>query len=468
MTESAAREPVDLLVTAAGIVTQDAQDHIFSPGALAVRGDRVLAVGPAGDVASRYQAAKTIDAAGCYVFPGLINTHNHLWQTLLKGLGDDMPLIAWIEALLVPTIPLLDDEASYAAAALGALEAARSGCTLTLDFFHHHPRTSIYDEVYRAFRDIGGGVIVGRAVRDRLPPNAPSPPNDLSFDGQLAHCRALFEEHGPNGAWLAPSAMWAMTPQGLRQVRAMADELGMRITIHMNEVKFDSEESERRWGVRSVPYLESLGFLEHDVLHAHGVWNDPADIEILARRRSPVSYNPISNMYLASGIPPIVAMREAGVRLSLATDGAASNNSQDMIEALKFGALLQKVAHCDPLAVTAPEILRMATIGGADSLGRADLGRLAPGMQADFFVFDPRRPKSTPLHDPISALVYTGGEHNVVTTVAAGRVILENGQFVSANEAELLERGQSVATSLAERAGTLEKSRQRRQQAQPR
>jgi 5-methylthioadenosine/S-adenosylhomocysteine deaminase len=185
------------------------------------------------------------------------------------------------------------------------------------------------------------------------------------------------------------------------------------------------------------------------VLHAHGVWNDDEDIRLLARHRCAVSYNPVSNMYLGSGIPPIVKMREAGVRLSLATDGAASNNSQDMIEALKLGALLQKVAHKDSTVLTAPEILRMATVGGADAIHRPDLGHLAPGMRADFFLFDPRHAKSTPLHDPISTLVYTGGEHNVVTTVAAGRIVLEDGKITAVNEAEMLERAQHAAERLA-------------------
>jgi 5-methylthioadenosine/S-adenosylhomocysteine deaminase len=193
--------------------------------------------------------------------------------------------------------------------------------------------------------------------------------------------------------------------------------------------------------------------LQDDVLHAHGVWNDDEDIRLLAQHRCAVSYNPISNMYLGSGVPPIVKMREAGVRLSLATDGAASNNSQDMIEALKFGALLQKVAHKDSTIVTAPEILRMATVGGADALHRADLGYLAPEMRADFFLFDPKHAKSTPLHDPISTLVYTGGEHNVVTTVSAGRVVLEDGRITGVDEGAILARAQDAAERLSRRAG---------------
>jgi 5-methylthioadenosine/S-adenosylhomocysteine deaminase len=454
MTEQqSAPAPCDLLVVAAGVVTVDPADTIHRPGAVAVRGDTILAVGAPDDLARAYAPARRIDAPACWVFPGLINTHNHLWQTMLKGLGDDMGLIDWIRTLLLPTMPAMDDEAAYCGAALGALEAARAGCTTTLDFMHHFPRLSLFDETIRAFDEIGPRLVMARTVREQVG-SAPSVfPDDIDLDAQLAHIVALRERYGPDRVWVAPGTVWGMTPDGLKQVRAFADRHAMPITIHMNEVPFDSEETQRRFGMRSIPFLDSLGFLRDDVLHAHGVWCDDADIEILARRRCAVSYNPVSNMYLGSGIPPIVKMREAGVRLSLATDGAASNNSQDMIEALKFGALLQKVAHTDSAIMSAPEILRMATVGGADALHRPDLGSLEAGKKADFFLFDPRRPKSTPLHDPISALVYTGGEHNVVTTVVGGRVVLEDGAFTRANEADLLDRAARAAADLAQRAG---------------
>lgn len=444
--------PADLLVTAASVITLDASDTVYAPGAIAVRGERIAAVGPVEEITGRYQASRRIDAPRCHVFPGLINTHNHLWQTLLKGLGDDLPLIDWIEALLVPTIPLLDERLCYLGAALGALEAARCGCTTTLDFMHAVRRVGAYDAVLRAFQDVGGSLVLARGLRDRAP-DSESLVDELPLQAQLDDCRRLFEQYGRERIWLAPSTVWSMTEAGLKAVRQLADELGLRITIHMNEVRFDSEESLRRFNRRSLPYLEAIGFLGPDVLHAHGVWLDEEDIRILARHSCAVSYNPVSNMYLGSGIPPIVALLAARVRVALATDGAASNNSQDMIEALKFGALLQKVAHCDPTVLTARQLLRLATIGGAEALGRGDLGYLAPGARADFFLFDPRTPKSTPLHDPVSTLVYAGGEQNVVTTVAAGRVVLEDGRITTVDEDALLAEAQQAAEALARRAG---------------
>ncbi len=452
---SAASAPCDLLVIAAGVVTVDGNNTIHRPGAIAVSGEKIVAVGAPDDLMRTYSPQKRIDRPACWIFPGLINTHNHLWQTMLKGLGDDMGLIDWIRTLLVPTMPLIDDEAAYLGSALGALESARSGCTTMLDFMHHFPRLSLYDETIRAWDEIGGSLVMGRSVRDNVQTTTAGYAADLTLDQQLAHVEALLERHGRDRVWVAPGTVWGMSVDGLKQVRAFADRLGALITIHMNEVPFDSEESVRRFGMRSVPLLASIGFLNEDVLHAHGVWNDDEDIRLLAKHRCAVSYNPVSNMYLGSGIPPILKMRDAGVRLSLATDGAASNNSQDMIEALKLGALLQKVAHKDSTAMSAPEILRMATVGGADALQRPDVGHLAPDMRADFFLFDPRTARSTPLHDPISTLVYAGGEQNVVTTVAAGRVVLEDGIITGVNEADLLAQAQDAAARLAEKVRAL-------------
>jgi 5-methylthioadenosine/S-adenosylhomocysteine deaminase len=446
-------QTVDLIASAASVVTLDRDYTVHSPGALAVAGERIVAVGPPDELTQRYRATRRLDAPDCFIFPGLINTHTHLWQTLLKGLGDEMPLMEWIERLLLPTLPHLDAEACYLAAALGALEAARCGCTTTLDFMHGHADPNVYDAVIRAFEDIGGNLVLGRGLRDRTAESSTSP-LEATLAEQLDDCRRLFETYGRERVWLAPSTVWAMTEAGLRSVRTLADELGMLITIHMNEVKFDSAESLRRFNQRSLPYLDSLGFLKPDVLHAHGVWLDDWDLELLARNGCAVSYAPISNMYLGSGTPRILDLQAAGIRLSLATDGAASNNGQDLIEALKFGALLQKVTHCDPTALSAPAILRLATLGGGDALHRPDLGQIAPSSRADFFVFDPRHPKSIPVHDPVSTLVYAGGEHNIVTTVAAGRVVLENGRFPGIDERAILAQAQEMAAHLARTAGT--------------
>jgi 5-methylthioadenosine/S-adenosylhomocysteine deaminase len=245
-----------------------------------------------------------------------------------------------------------------------------------------------------------------------------------------------------------------MEAESLRTTRRMADERGMRMSLHTDEVLFDSAESMRRFGMRTVPFLDSIGFLGPDVLHAHCVHLTEEDCQTLARNNGCVSYNPVSNMYLGSGVPPIPRLLELGVTVSLGADGAASNNSQDMLEALKVGALLPKVAAQDPAIFTAPDSLRIATSGGAAALGRDDFGALEPGKRADLFIFDPRHAKSIPVHDPVSTLVYSSGEVNVRTTIVGGKPVLEEGRIVGVDEAAILREAQTLAEQLSETAGT--------------
>src|SRR5207248_2164765 len=175
---------------------------------------------------------------------------------------------------------------------------------------------------------------------------------------------------------------------------------------------------------------------------------------ILARHGGCVSYNPVSNMYLGSGVPPIPKLLDLGVTVSLGADGAASNNSQDMLEALKIGALLPKVAWRDPAIFTAADALRIATSGGATALGRDDFGSLEVGKRADLFIFDPRHAKSVPVHDPVSTLVYASGQVNVRTTIVEGRVVLDEGRMVGVDEDAILREAQTLAEQLSEIAGT--------------
>jgi 5-methylthioadenosine/S-adenosylhomocysteine deaminase len=443
---------VDLLLVGGTVVTARPDGLVVPDAALAVRGDAIVALGPRAEVEAGGVARRTIDAAGRFVFPGLVDTHTHLYQTLLKGLGDDLPLMEWIDACTLPSIPHLTPRMCYVAAAVGCVESLRSGCTTIFDYMVDHADTEVFDAIMRAFDDVGIQGILGRGLRDRQPAGVGLEP--VPIEAQLADCARLEERYGRRRVWLAPGATWAMEVDGLRATRRLADERGLRISLHTDEVPFDSDESRRRFGERTVPFLDRLGFLGPDVLHAHCVHLTEADCQTLARHGAAVSYNPVSNMYLGSGVPPIPRLLDLGVTVGLGADGAASNNSQDMLEALKVGALLQKVHHRDPAIFTAADAVRVATSGGAAALGRDDFGTLEVGRRADLFVFDPLQAKSAPVHDPVSTLVYSGGEGNVRTTVVGGRVVLDEGRIVGVNEGALLAEAQTLAEQLADRAGT--------------
>src|SRR5262245_38352397 len=402
-------------------------------------------------------------ADGTLVFPGLVDPHTALYRTLLKGLGDDLPLMEWLDACTLPSIPHLSARMCYVAAALGCVESLRSGCTTIFDYMADHPDTEVYDAIIQAFEDVGIQGILGRGLRDRQTEAVQLTLPRIT--DQLADCVRLVEAYGPSRVWLAPGATWALEEDSLRAARQLANERGLRLSLHTDEVVFDSQESLRRFGQRTVPFLERIGFLGPDVLHAHCVQLTDEDCVILARHGSKVSYNPVSNMYLGSGVPPIPRLLDLGVTVGLGADGAASNNSQDMLEALKVGALLPKVATRDPAVFTAGDALHIATEGGAAALGRDDFGTLAVGKRADLFIFDPLHAKSTPVLDPVSTLVYASGEVNVQTTVVGGHVVLDNGLISGVNEQAILGEAQSLAEQLADLAGTRARVKARRMAA---
>ena len=443
---------VDLLILGGTVVTARPDGLLLADGAIAIRGASIEALGPRHELEGRFEARRTLKADGQIVFPGLVDTHTHLYQTLLKGLGDDLPLMEWLDACTLPSIPHLTTRMCYVAAALGCIESLRSGCTTLFDYTVDLPDTTVYDATLKAFDDVGIQGILGRGLRDRQAANVSVrfPP----LADQLADCARLVDTYGPHRVWLAPGIHVGHGADGLRAVRRMATERGMRISLHTDEVLFDSQESMRRFGLRTIPFLESIDFLGPDVLHAHCVQLTEEDCQILARRRGAVSYNPVSNMYLGSGVPPIPRLLDLGVTVGLGADGAASNNSQDMLEALKVGALLPKVAARDPAIFTAGDALRLATSGGAAALGRDDFGTLEVGKRADLFIFDPHHAKSIPVHDPISTLVYSSGQVNVRTTVVGGKVVLDDRRIVGVDEDAILREAQTLAEQLAEVAGT--------------
>jgi 5-methylthioadenosine/S-adenosylhomocysteine deaminase len=443
---------VDLLIRGGTLVTAGPDGLVLPDGAIAIRQDSILEIGPREQVAPHVSARRTIDARGMLIYPGLVDTHTHLYQTLLKGLGDDLPLMEWLDACTLPSIPHLTPRLCYVAAALGCIESLRSGCTTIFDYMVDHPDGEVYDAILQAFEDVGIQGILGRGLRDR---QTEAVRIELaSIEDQLADCVRLVDAYGPRKVWLAPGATWAVEEHSLRAIRRLANERGLRMSLHTDEVVFDSDESLRRFGQRTVPFLERIGLLGPDVLHAHCVQLTEEDCEILARHGACVSYNPVSNMYLGSGVPPIPRLLELGVTVGLGADGAASNNSQDMLEALKIAALLPKVAWRDPAIFTASDAVRLATSGGAAALGRDDFGALEPGKRADLFIFDPLHAKSIPVHDPVSTLVYASGEANVRTTIVGGKVVLDDRRIIGVDEQAILREAQSLAEQLSERAGT--------------
>ncbi len=254
---------------------------------------------------------------------------------------------------------------------------------------------------------------------------------------------------------LAIGSIWGMTEPGLRAVRRVADETGMTITMHVNESPFDNASSQERWGENTIPMLNKTGILGPDFLAVHCVHMTEEDIALFVEHGVAVAYNAVSNMYLGSGIAPIVRMTEAGITVGIASDGSGSNNCQDMLETLKFSALLQKVGRLEAGCVLAQTAFDWATCDGARAIGLdGQVGSLAPGKRADFFLLNPFTPKAIPVHDPVATLVYSAGQANVETVVVDGQVVMAGGVFTQLDEDALLREAQRAAQQLAKRAGT--------------
>ena len=448
---------MDILIEHGTVVTVNNKREIIKDGALAIEGGKITAVGKT-DVVKKYgKADKVIDARGKAVIPGLIDTHNHLFQTLLKGVGDDRKLINWILDSIQPAIPVMTAEDVYAAALLGCVEMIKSGTTSCVDFMGF-PNPKFSEQVIRAFRETGIRGTLGRTVLDTGEEFGLIKEQIQPSEEALRECKRLMTKyHGSEGGRIRVmtgiTTSWLCTEEAMMKVREFANKYGTGLTIHVGETRDEREISLKRHGVPEIEYIDRLGILGPDVLAVHCVWVTDKELAILKRTGTNVSHNPESNMYLASGISPVPKMLTAGINVALACDGAASNNNLDMFEAMRCAALLHKVGTLDPTAITANQVFEMATINGAKALGRSkELGALEVDKKADVVLVDLRRPNTTPVHNAVSSIVYCANGDNVDTVIVNGQVVMEDRTFTSIDEEKTLELGQSTAVDLVERS----------------
>ncbi len=448
---------VDLIISGGTIITQNARREIITNGAIVINKSDIVAVDTDVSIQSQYVAKKTINAVSNFVFPGLINTHTHLFQTFIKGLGQGLSLYEWVDSIAAPSAVAMAPREAYLSAMLGCMESLHCGTTTILDFMYSMPTTRLYHEVSQAFHDIGMRGILGIGLMETGEQHKLSPSQFRPVNEALEEWKDLSPQFLSDRITLAlaPEVAFGITSAGIESIQRFAAENNMLVTIHVNETDDDDQAMLQDYGQRCIPFLETLGFWGPGVLAVHCVKMQPEDIEIFTQHDVKISHNPVSNMYLGVGPAPIVEMLEKGLTISLATDGAGSNNSQDMIETMKCAGLLHRIFKQNPAVMSAQMVLDMATIEGARSIGQATrIGSIEPGKQADMFIFDPLHPKAVPVLDPVSSLVFSSGSDSVKTTIIAGKVVLEDGKITSINERELLLESQTVARDLSRRVGT--------------
>ena len=442
------------------IVTVNGKREVFFKGAIAVKDDRIVEVGPSEELEKKYTDCKKVtDLDGKIVFPGFVNTHNHLFQTLLRGLGDDMVLKDWLETMTFPAATNLLPEDCYHGAMLGLMEGIHSGITTNLDYMYPHPREGLDDGVIKAMRELGVRGIFGRGCMDTGAQFGVHPGIMQTREQIEKGVRDIFEryhncDNGRIKVWVAPAAMWSNTRETLEMLWKITNEYKSGFTVHISETEFDREAAKELHGKWDIDAMLDMGICGPNVLMVHCVHLTEEDIQKAAKYDLKISYNPCSNMYLSSGVAPIPELLKAGVTCSLGVDGAASNNANDMIELMKNASLLQKVSTRDPLSMSAEKVVEMATIDGARAVGlEQEIGSLEAGKKADLVVFDPYAcGKAVPLHNPCSTLVYSASLQNITDVMVDGRVIMERGKILTVeDEAKELRAAQKAAEDLCER-----------------
>ena len=432
---------VDLIITGGTVVTMDAARHVYNDGAVAVRGDSIVAAGSQSDIASRYDAARTIDATGEIVMPGLINGHQHAAMSLFRGLADDLALNDWLQKYIFPAEArnVTPDFVTWGTR-LGVLEMLRGGTTTYADMYYFE------DEVARATKEAGMRGVLGETIIDFPAPDNKSVPQMLAYtENYIKH----WQGDPLIAPAIAPHSIYTCSTKTLQETAALARKYHAPILIHLSEAPFEGEQSRAKYGLSPTAYLENIGVLGPDITAAHCVWVDAGDMKLLASRDVGCVHNPSSNMKLASGASPVVDLIAAGVPVGLGTDGAASNNDLDMFEEMDLAAKLQKLARMDPRALPEEQVVAMATINGARALHmEKQIGSLEAGKKADVILIRTDAPHATPMYNIYSQLVYALKANDVDTVIVGGKIVMEHRRMLTLDEPQILARAREYAKKI--------------------
>ncbi len=391
-----------------------------------VAGGRIVELAPAGSGERRLpDAAVRVDGDGRAALPGLMNAHTHTAMALLRGYADDMPLMAWLQDKIWPLEARLSEEDVYWGARLGCLEMIRTGTTFFNDMYWHFQGTA------RAAEDSGMRARIGSVILDQGDAQSVAAMRAGVLEDVTSVAR-----YGPRvQASLAPHAVYTVGEESLRWVAEQAEALDLPVHIHLSETAGEVADCVAVHGVRPPAWLDALGLLGPRLLAAHCVHLDAEEVALLAERGVNALHNPVSNLKLSSGGPmPYRALREAGARVLVGTDGAASNNNLDLFEELKFAALMAKHATGDPTTLSAEEALALVTKDAAEAFG-VDGGTIAAGRVADLILVDLDHPTLFPNHDLAADLVFAANGRAVSHTICDGRVLMSDG--IIQDEAEI-------------------------------
>ena len=436
---AAADDRIDLVVRGDWVVSMDAAGAVIENGAVAIDDGVILAIGPAAEIEANYSAREVLQGDRRIVMPGLINGHSHAAMTLLRGLADDLALMDWLENYIFPSeVEFVDPEFVRIGTELACWEMIRGGTTTFVDMYYYP------DTIAQVVESCGMRAMISATVIDQRSPDAENADDSIvKGNGYIERWQGRNSRITPI---FGPHANYTLNAEQLKATREAAMRYGAPISIHVSESPFELQYSQDTYGMPSIQMYESIGFFEGPTIAAHVVWPTKEEIPILAERKVGVIHNPTSNMKIASGIAPITEMLDAGVRIGLGTDGAASNNDLDMWEEMRLAAFLQKVDRMDPTVLPATTVLKMATSGGATAIGLGDkIGSLEPGKRADLIQVAFEDVHHVPTYDVVSHLVYVTDEQDVASVVVDGKVLMKEREMLTID----IERVRTEASALA-------------------
>ncbi|MGB8991792.1 MAG: amidohydrolase [Desulfobaccales bacterium] len=433
----------DWLIHNALVLTMEPGAVPLPRGFVAVQGGNIAAVGQAASPRDLPPARERLDAQGALVLPGLVNTHCHAPMVWFRGLADDLPLQQWLTDIIFPAEGgWLNADKVYQGALLAAAELIRGGITTVADGYFFAA------EVRRALADAGLRAVVAQGVVDFPAPGVPDPARNLEVAAAFLDTGAAFGDRLTSAIFC--HSPYTCGPETLTKAKDLARARGVPYFLHLAETREEVADLKRQTGLSPAAYLDRLGVLDETTVVVHGVWLEPGDQELLAKRGVKVSHCPESNLKLAAGVAPIPALLANGVTVGLGTDGAASNNNLDLWGEMSLTARLHKVWGHDPTLLPAAQVVAMATKDGAAVLGLGGAtGALTPGKAADLIVVDLNQPHLTPLYDPYSHLVYAARAADVRHVMVAGRWLLADRRLTTLDWPALAETARVISRDLA-------------------
>ena len=436
----------DTIFKNALVLTMDEELRQYNPGAVAVSGEHIVAVGAESDILGAYEATETIDVGGKILMPGLVNAHTHVPMTLLRGLADDLRLDVWLMGYMMPVErEFVTPEFVRLGTQLACAELIRSGVTTFADMYYFE------DDIAEATAEAGLRALCGQSIM-KFPA-----PDSASYEDTLVYTRKFIEkwkDHPLITPAIAPHAPFTCTPEILQASAALAEEFDVPLHIHIAETAFEVENMREAEGIPVVPYVKKQNLFDAKVIAAHCVHIDVGEIRTLANSGAGVAHNPSSNMKLASGFAPVQKMLDEGINVGIGTDGTASNNDLDMFEEIRLAAFIAKGHSGDPTALSAATALTMGTRLGAEAIHLGySTGSLQVGLSADLILVDINQLHNAPhfRRDPNNVyvqLVYAAKANDVTDVMVNGKFLMRERELLTLDEVDIMEKAQVYAEKI--------------------